>query len=51
MERTAAFVAANGDGVLPVLQRQQGQRLAFLVPSSPLHAYLLFMIHAIRAGR
>ena len=39
IERTAAFAAANGEGVLGALALKQGARLPFLHAAHPLHAY------------
>ena len=51
VERTAAFVAANGEQVLGQLLHAQGDKLVFLRPAHPLHAYFcLRMRVAQRAG-
>ena len=38
---TAAFIAANGDGVAASLLAREGAALAFLSAEHPLHAYYL----------
>ena len=41
IERTAAFIAQNGDGVAASLLAREGAALAFLSAEHPLHAYYL----------
>ena len=41
IERTAAFIAQNGDGVAASLLAREGAALAFLSATHPLHAYYL----------
>ena len=51
IERTAGFVAANGEQVLGALAVKQGARLPFLHPAHPLHGYFrLLMLHFQRAA-
>ena len=49
IERTAGFVAANGEQVLGALAVKQGARLPFLHPAHPLHGYFRqLMLHLQR---
>ena len=41
IERTAAFIAQNGDGVAASLLAREGAALAFLSATHPLHTYYL----------
>merc|ERR1740139_1925184 len=51
IERTAGFVAANGEQVLGALAVKQGARLPFLHPAHPLHGYFRqLMLHFQRAA-
>ena len=50
IERTAAFAAANGEGVLGALALKQGARLPFLHAAHPLHAYFRQLVLLQRAA-